>query len=167
MKGEGHRAPRSRIVLGGACFLVAQSLPLFIPLVLASDLRSEIKTALSGLMLFGLPEIGSFIAVSILGKPGYDWLRARISGVIKGVAPAADVGPTRYYAGLTILCLLLLIGFFEPYMTDLLPKSLHDNRLVYASVADALFAVNLILLGGDFWDKLRALFVYQAKARFS
>ena len=34
------------------------------------------------------------------------------------------------------------------------------------SIADAIFVVNLFVLGGDFWDKLRALFVYDAKAKF-
>jgi hypothetical protein len=29
-----------------------------------------------------------------------------------------------------------------------------------------MFLASLFVLGGDFWDKLRALFNYRAKARF-
>lgn len=160
------RPPLARLFIGGVAFILAQSLPLFVPLVLASELQSEAKTVVSGSLLFGLPEVGSFIAVSILGKPGYDWLKARAFGLFKSAILTADVGPVRYYTGLSILCTLLLLGIIEPYVSDLLPPALQINRRLYMGVADAIFVGNLFVLGGDFWDKLRALFVYEAKAKF-
>lgn len=158
--------PLSRLLIGGVCFGLAQSLPLFVPLVISSDLKSEAKTVVSGLMLFGLPEVGSFIAISILGKPGYDWLKAKTFDLLKGAKPAAQVGPIRYYTGVSIFCLLLTLGIIEPYISDFLPGFLKENRRLYISVTDAIFVINLFVLGGDFWDKLRALFVYEAKATF-
>jgi len=160
------RPPLSRLFLGGACFTVAQTLPLFIPLVLTSDRRSDANTVLSGSMLFGLPEIGSFIAVSILGKLGYDWLKWKTFDLVKSSAPAAEVGPTRYYTGLLIFCILLSLGIVEPYISDFLPRFLQENRRLYMNIADACFVANLLVLGGDFWDKRRALFVFEAKVRF-
>jgi hypothetical protein len=32
--------------------------------------------------------------------------------------------------------------------------------------SDVMFLASLFVPGGDFWDKLRALFIYKAKARF-
>jgi hypothetical protein len=46
-------------------------------------------------------------------------------------------------------------------MPDNSPARLWVNLL-----ADAAFLASLFILGGDFWDKLRSLFVRQARARF-
>jgi hypothetical protein len=37
------------------------------------------------------------------------------------------------------------------------------NPLPYAVVGDMTILVSFALLGGDFWDKLGALFIYDAK----
>jgi hypothetical protein len=39
-----------------------------------------------------------------------------------------------------------------------------EARITMNLMADFLFLVTLFVLGGDFWDKLRALFLYDAKA---
>jgi hypothetical protein len=39
-------------------------------------------------------------------------------------------------------------------------------RISVNVAADMLFVVSLFVLGGEFWDKLRALFVYDARAEF-
>lgn len=158
--------PLSRLLMGGTTFLFSQSLPLFVPLVLNSELSTEAKTIVSGALLFGLPEAGTFIAVSILGKPGYYWLRAKALGIIKRSIPTAEVGPLRYYIGLTVFCILLLLGIIEPYVSNQLPMAIQLNRPLIVGIADILFVANLFVLGGDFWDKLRALFLYTAKAKF-
>jgi hypothetical protein len=36
----------------------------------------------------------------------------------------------------------------------------------FALAGDLLLLTGLVLLGGDFWDKLRALFIHGAKATF-
>jgi len=32
-------------------------------------------------------------------------------------------------------------------------------------IGDVMFVVSLFVLGGDFWDKVRALFVYDARGQ--
>ena len=49
------------------------------------------------------------------------------------------------------------------YAPDLIP-GYADNRIAMGLTADFLFIVTLFVLGGDFWEKLRALFLYEAKA---
>jgi len=36
--------------------------------------------------------------------------------------------------------------------------------LTYAIAGDVLLLVSLVVLGGDFWDKLRSLFIHSARA---
>jgi hypothetical protein len=43
---------------------------------------------------------------------------------------------------------------------------LDDRPLAFAVSGDVLMLVSLFVLGGDFWDKLRALFVHGARAVF-
>jgi hypothetical protein len=40
------------------------------------------------------------------------------------------------------------------------------TRYIIIIASDVVFIASLFVLGGDFWDKLRALFTYRAKARF-
>jgi hypothetical protein len=41
-----------------------------------------------------------------------------------------------------------------------------SNPLPYAIGGDLLLLMSLIVLGGNFWDKIRALFIYDAKVHF-
>lgn len=148
-----------RLILGGTIFLLAQALPLSIPLIVGSDISTELKTILSGLAILGLPEIGTLVAVAILGKPGFNWLKAQLFSALKRMAPSARVSKRRYNIGLIIFVTLLILGIIKPYVTELLPELL-DYRRYYTGAADVLFITNLFILGGDFWDKLRALFSY-------
>ena len=43
---------------------------------------------------------------------------------------------------------------------------LDRHGFAISAALDALFVASLFVLGGDFWDKLRALFIRDAKAQF-
>ena len=74
------------------------------------------------------------------------------------------VSRTRYRFGLTILIFLTVFGSFIYYAPDLIP-GYTENRLVMNLIADFLFVASFFILGGEFWDKFRALFIYEAKAQ--
>ena len=59
----------------------------------------------------------------------------------------------------------IVFGWLAPYAADLIP-GYPGNVFTYAIVGDLLLLVSLFVLGGDFWDKLRALFIGGAKAVF-
>lgn len=59
-----------------------------------------------------------------------------------------------------------LVAFLGPYVAQWVPADIVDRRLVVGLLGDTVFLASLFVLGGDFWDKLRALFVPGAKARF-
>jgi hypothetical protein len=67
--------PKGRLLLGGGVFVVGQLSPLFIPLVTSSSLSTGLKSALSGLLLLGIPELAIFVAIAILGKAGFAFLK--------------------------------------------------------------------------------------------
>jgi len=157
--------PRGRLLLGGAVFVCGQLSPLFIPLVASSSLSPGLKSTLSGLLLLGIPELAIFITIAILGKAGFTYLKQRLFGLLKRAAPVDAVSPTRYRIGLVLFCLPLLMGWLAPYVSDLIPRH-GDYHIALAIAGDGLLVLGLFVLGGDFWDKLRGLFVHKARIAF-
>ena len=74
---------KQRLLAGGAVFLAGQLAPLAIPLVAASGLPTSWKSAVSGLLLLGLPEMGILLAIVILGRAGFNVLKSRLLGSLK------------------------------------------------------------------------------------
>jgi hypothetical protein len=157
-----HRPPTLRLFVGGTIFFVGFLAPLFVPLVTRSDLPAAWKTTVSGLLVLGVPELGMIIAVAILGKTGFNYLKTRLW---KTVEPPEQVSSTRYRIGLVLFSLPLLLAWFTPYTEQWLP-GYEDNRMLYGIVGDAMFIASLFVLGGEFWDKLRALFIHRARVVF-
>ncbi len=140
-------------------------MPLFIPLVAAADLSTQWQAILSGLLMFAIPPLFTLSTVAYLGKPGFNYMRGLVFGFIKKHGPPQVVGRARYYIGLAMFVAPLLYGLLEPYADHLIPG--HDvYRLAYSKAGDLLIVISLFVLGGDFWDKLKSLFVYGARAQF-
>lgn len=154
-----------RLALAGAILISGFLCPLLVPLVVASDLTTEWKAALSGLLLLGIPELFMLAAVAVLGKSGFDYLKVRLLRVFKQYAAPKAVSPTRYRIGLVMFLLPVLLGWWVPYVAHLLP-AYEENRIVIAAGGDVLLLTSLVVLGGDFWDKVRALFVQRSTVRF-
>ncbi len=135
--------------------------PLFIPLVTQSTLSTEWKTALSGVLLVVAPEVLSLVAIATLGKDGFNFLKEKVFALLRRAAPSAKVSRTRYRAGLAIWALLFIYGSFVWYAPHLIPEY-SEYRIALNLTADFLFIASLFVLGGDFWEKFRALFIYDA-----
>jgi len=163
---ESDTLPTGRLYFGGGIFVAGFLAPLLIPLVTMSALSTAWKATLSGLLLVGVPEIGMVIAVAVLGKPGFQYLKQRLFRVLKRIAPPDRVGRFRYSCGLVLFAIPLLYGFVGPYVTNLLPDD-ELSKLLLAATGDVMLVTSLFVLGGDFWDKLRALFVRESRVEFS
>ena len=155
--------PGWRFRTGIGFFALGWVCPFFIPLVTASSLPAAWKTIISGLLLVGGPEVFTLVSIAFLGKDGFNYISSRLFAFFKRAAPQARVSRTRYNTGLVVWALLVLYGSFIWYAPDLIP-GYDENRIVMNLVADFLFIVSFFVLGGDFWDKFRALFIYDAKA---
>ena len=154
-----------RLKLGVALFGLSIALPVLgIPLVAALRLSAATVATVSGAMLGGAEVLG-IVAVAVMGKSGYAYIKNRVFGFLKQYGPPAEVSRTRYTIGLVMFAVPIVLAWLAPYAVDLIPGYL-GNEFTYAVVGDLLLLVSLFVLGGDFWDKLRALFIHGAKAVF-
>lgn len=150
-----------RLRLGLVIFIVGFASPLLIPVVTATNLPATWKTLISGALAVGIPEVFSLIAIAIMGKQGFNAIKARLFGFLKKHGPPDRVSRTRYRIGLVMFSLPILYGWLGPYVTPHI-KDFEVYRLPASLVGDMLLVSSFFVLGGDFWDKVRALFIHNA-----
>jgi hypothetical protein len=158
---------KGRFYTGGTIFVVGFLSPLFVPLVTAAPLPVGWKTTISGLLLVGIPELAMLIAAAVMGKAGFNYLKQLIFGFLgKHFAPPETVSPIRYRIGLILFTVPLLFGWVTPYISGYIPL-FEEHHLLFAIFGDLLLFSSLFVLGGEFWDKLRALFIHKAKVNIA
>ena len=150
-----------RFRLGLTILIVGWLSPLLIPLVTRTSLATEWKTLLSGLLAVGIPEVFTIVAIAIMGKSGYNLIKERFFGFLKKHGPPDRVSLTRYRIGIVMFVLPIAFGWLGPYGVHLIP-GYEAHRLVVSLIGDVMFVASLFVLGGDFWDKVRALFIWNA-----
>lgn len=156
---EQIKISNSRLYFGAAVLIIGFCSPLFIPLVTKSSLSVGLKTTISGLLAFGIPEIFMLIAVSIMGKAGYEFLKSKLVGVLRILAPD-QISLTRHRIGVVLFLLPVLIGFLQPYLGHYI-NFFKNIPLWYYITGDIIFITSIFILGGKFWDKLQSLFLYK------
>ena len=153
---------KTKLTIGGIVLVIGFLSPLLIPLVVASKMSAATKSIISGLLAFGIPEVFMLVAIAIMGKKGYQHIKHVAKKFLKRFAPPDTVSRLRYRIGLLFFCVPLVMGILQPYLTyfigsvDLLPFWFHISL-------DMIFIIGIFILGGDFWDKLRGLFLYDVK----
>lgn len=166
---EGHQIPIGRLIVGGTIFVVGFFSPLCVPLVARTGLPVVWKSTLSGLLLIGIPEFFAVIAAAVLGREGFDYLKGRVKRALGRFfhehGPPERVSRARYRIGLVMFIIPIVLGWITPYAFHQLP-GYERNPLLYGLAGDLLLIVSLFVLGGEFWDKLRSLFVHGAGAQF-
>lgn len=151
--------------LGAGMFVFSILLPFAgVPLVTVLDLSRSLTTSLSGAFLLG-GELLGLMAVAVMGKSGYAYIKKQVFGFLKKFGPPGKVSRLRYTIGLIMLSIPILFGWLSPYIAGQIPGFLPDP-VYYALGGDILFVVGLFVCGGDFWDKIRSLFVHDSEARF-
>ena len=148
-----------RLHLGLIILVVGFLSPLTIPLVTASELSARWKAIISGALAVGIPEVFSIVAIAIMGKAGFNYIKARVFGFLKKHGPPDRVSLTRYRIGLLMFVLPVVFGWLGPYGAHLIP-GYETQRFVVSLIGDGMFVASLFVLGGDFWDKIRSLFIH-------
>ena len=149
--------PKGRLFLGVGILIIGFMSPLLIPLVTSSNWSTGVKATVSGLLAFGIPEVFMLIAVAVMGKQGYEFIKNKFLKYLRRFAPADEVSLSRYRIGLIMFSLPLLLGWLQPYLGHYLPYFKQVPVWQYV-IADFMFVSSFFVLGGDFWDKIRALF---------
>ena len=149
-----------RIKIGFTIFIASVTWPILLPILSMVGVSTQAVAAFTGVMAV-VAEVMMLAAAAIAGKDGFAYIKQRIFGFIKSYGPPQVVSAARYKTGLVMISLSLLYAFLSPYFAGYIP-GWADHRVVYAVVGDILVLVGLFLLGGNFWDKLRALFIHKA-----
>jgi hypothetical protein len=151
-----------RIKAGFAIFTVSMVWPILLPILKVIGLPAQSITVFAGVMVVAA-ELMLIAAAAIAGKEGLAYIKQRIFGFLKPYGPPRKVSAARYKTGLVTFGLPLLYAFLSPYIGKYIP-GVDNHRVIYAVAGDLMLLVGLFLLGGDFWDKLRALFIHKAVA---
>jgi hypothetical protein len=151
----------ARLKLGIALLILGLVMPAGTFLVAGTDWPIAVKTMVSGALLFGL-EIMLIPAVALMGKDNFDRIRNGVMRLLKQLKPADSVGRTRYSIGLVLFVSPILVAWIASYLPSWLPEDYPGRVWIYLGL-DLVTVASLFVLGGEFWDKLRALFLYDAR----
>lgn len=151
-----------RFKLGIVLFAFAFALWLLVPLAAATGASSARVAAITG-AIFVANKVLLLSCIAVMGKAGFQQLKSLVFGYAKGLAPSGPVGPVRHVVGLVMFCLPLVSAMLEPYVDNLWP-GLRPNLWQLQALGDLMLIASFFVLGGDFWNKVRALFVRTATA---
>ena len=157
-------SPDTRLKLGIALLIVGLVMPAGMLPVAATDWPVAVKTMVSSILLFGF-EIMLIPAVALMGKDNFERIRAGAMRFIKAIKPAGGVSSTRYKVGLYMLVGATLYAWIASYVPSWLPED-YALQVCANFGLDLITLASLFVLGGDFWDKVRALFLHDARAVF-
>jgi len=152
-----------RIKLAFIMFVFSLGWVLVLPVLPVLGFSATAIATFSGVMVV-LAEILMVAGAAIAGKDGFAYIKSRVFGFLKAYGPPQTVGRARYTFGLILFLLPVLYGWASPYLEHFV-VDLETPRLELAIAGDVLLLASLMLLGGDFWDKLRSLFIHSARAQ--
>lgn len=155
-----------RFYLGIALLAFSAIVPLCGYWVAKTGLPASVKAILVGFLTVGGPEIIAIAAAAVLGRKNFDLIKTAAFSLLGRLRPTARVGRTRYTIGLVMFVVPIIPSYVMAYAPQWLPDS-SSARLYVNLAADGMFVTSLFVLGGDFWDKLASLFVYDAHAQFT
>jgi hypothetical protein len=151
----------TRLKLGVALLILGLVMPVGAIPVAATDWPVAVKTVVSSIFLFGF-EIMLIPAVALMGKDNFERIWAGAMRFLKRLKPAGGVSKTRYKVGLYMLVGPTLYAWIASYAPSWLPED-YVLRVCANVGLDLITLASLFVLGGDFWDKVRALFLHDAR----
>ena len=121
------------------------------------------KAAVWGVLFFA-PEVGTLAGAAIMGKENYERFKTAVFAWLHRIKPAGDIGPVRHRIGIVMFLLPIVPTYIQAYEPTWLPDS-SSWRWIVKVIADVIFVASFFVLGGDLWDKLRALFLREARVQ--
>nr|WP_298163783.1 transporter suffix domain-containing protein [uncultured Pseudomonas sp.] len=152
-----------RFKLGISIICLMLFMWLLVPVAATIGVSGARIAALTG-ALFIINKVLLLLVIAVMGKAGFQELKQHIFRHVSGYAVSADaeVSPTRHRIGMAMFCLPLISSFLEPYI-DALAPGLRPNNWALQLLGDVLLIGSFFVLGGNFWEKLRALFIRKAR----
>jgi hypothetical protein len=150
-----------RFYSGMSALVLALVLPLLALAVPLLGLSTAASAALVGALVAGGPEVLILLAAALLGKNVLHYFTARIKRRLWEAAMVRPVSKLRYYIGLAIALVSLVPFYLYGYFPHLMPPD--DARIWILAGSDLSFIASVFLMGGEFWEKVRRLFVWEGK----
>lgn len=146
----------------GICvFVLAYAAWGLVPLAALAGVPATAITTLTGGIVVA-NKIMLLACVAVMGKPGFERLKALLLRRLKRFSPVDTVGPVRHAIGLVMFCLPLASAMLEPYIDAIWP-GLRPKMWEAQLLGDLMLVASFFVLGGDFWNKFRALFIRTAR----
>lgn len=163
---EAPAAPGSdrRLRLGVLCFIAAWAVHLVTLAVVAAGASPATIAAVAAIN-FILNKVLLVASAAILGKSGFNRLKQIVFGVAQRTILPDEVGPLRYGIGLILFVVPIVFAWMSPYLAEIAP-AIGRHTVRDGLISDLVLLVSLFVLGGGFWEKLRALFVRKAAVVF-
>ncbi len=156
--------PGARLYVGLGIFILSFfMLPMGLFLQRFAD-PHYLKHLIVGIFWLTAPAL-KITSVAILGKPSYLYIKSIFRHHFVRVIKPYHGSRIRYNIGLFLFCLPLIPTYIMAYAPQFFSASSY-LRLILNISFDVIFITSLFVLGGDFWDKLKALFSFSAKVNF-
>lgn len=157
---------QTRFVLGCTLLAIGILCGLSVPFISFFHITHDKAAIVSFLMLshHGL----TFLSIAVMGRANFERIMAPVHHAAaragETIKPAGNVSRERYRIGIIMLvtpvvALTAMHLINEHYLA-------HQGRVIVSLVMQTMFLMSFFVLGGDFWDKARALFVWDARAVF-
>ena len=123
-----------------------------------------LKHIIVGIFWLSAPTM-KIASVAILGKPSYLYIKSKFRYHVVRVIRPYHASRLRYNIGLFLFCLPVIPTYIMAYAPLFFSSNFYLHLILNISF-DVIFIASLFVLGGDFWDKLKALFIFSAKVSF-
>ena len=173
--GEARQLSGWRFKTAMALFVISLlGMPILVPLFAILGFSASFIASFTAIGAV-VSEVILVAGAAIAGKEGFAEIKRIVFRVFKRYGPPREVSKPRYVVGLVMFCVPLVVGFVSPYLehfqaAQFLPQAMaefipgwteYDFGL--ALLFDIMLISSLFVLGGDFWDKLRSLFIHDAR----
>lgn len=157
---------QTRYVIGCTLLSIGLLCGLTVPFISLFHIKHDKAAIVSFLMLshHGL----TFLSIAVMGRSNFERITAPIHRAAaragEKIKPAGNISRERYQIGLIMLVSPLIVITGMHLVTEAILT--HHIRVIISLVMQFVFVASFFVLGGDFWDKARALFVWDARAVF-
>jgi hypothetical protein len=150
-----------RFYSGVTAIVLAVVMPLCAFLVPMLGLPTAQSAVLVGVLVAGGPEVLCILAVALLGKDTFQYFTHQAKRVFRRALLDAPASMGRYYIGLAIM----LVSWLPAYLYAYFPASLPSGyaRIYILAGMDLAFVASVFLMGPEFWEKVRRIFIYEGK----
>lgn len=150
-----------RFYAGMTALILSLIMPFFAFLVPLLGLPVAESAVIVGVLIAGGPEVVGLVGIALLGRKAFLYFTYKLKTALRRVVLPKRVSKRRYYFGLIVSLASLLPLYAYGYFPNWLPSG--DTRIYILATADVSFILSMFIMGGEFWEKFRRLFIWEGK----